>query len=127
VQSIYYPGFTYGGLGEGLAMLATLALLLMTPSGGPAFWWTVIALTALVAMHAVYWVITHPVNKFWLKDTRLKGFGAGFFSLGSKQAATSENASDGWIRLRNRWEYSHVLRAVFSAIALIALIIAVAI
>src|ERR687895_1371780 len=32
VQDIYYPGFTYGGLGEGLGMVATLVLLLLTPS-----------------------------------------------------------------------------------------------
>jgi Domain of unknown function (DUF1772) len=126
VQAIYYPGFTYGGFGEGLGILATLVLLIMTPTGQPAFWWTLTALVTLLAMQVVYWMITHPVNKFWLKDTRLKGFGAGFFSLGSKQGAASENESDAWIRLRNQWEYSHVLRAVFSVIAVIALIIAIA-
>src|SRR5919109_53615 len=114
VQAIYYPGFTYGGFGEGLGILATFVLLLMTPRSQPAFWWIVTAFVALVAMQVVYWLITHPVNKFWLKDTRLKGFGAGFFSLGSKQGAASENESDAWIRLRNQWEYSNVLRAIFS-------------
>jgi hypothetical protein len=127
VQGIYYPGFTYGGFSEGLAVLATLVLLVMTPAGQPAFWWTLTAFVALMAMQVVYWLITHPVNKFWLKDTKLKGFGAGFFSLGSKQAATLGSDDEGWTTLRNRWEYSHVLRAVFAAIALIALIIAVAI
>jgi hypothetical protein len=33
VQSIYYPGFTIGGLfGEGVGMIATLVLLLSTPA-----------------------------------------------------------------------------------------------
>ena len=128
VQSIYYPGFTYGGLGEGLGMLATLVLLLTTPSHHPAFWWIFTGLVALVAMHAVYWVVTHPVNKFWLKDTRLEGVAGGFFSLDPvKQGAASADGGDGWRRLRDRWEYSHVLRAALSVIALVALIIAIAI
>lgn len=128
VQTIYYPGFTFGGLGEGLGMLATLVLLLMTPTSRAAFWWTFTGFVALVAMQAVYWVITHPVNKFWLKDTQLKGVGGGFFSLDPmKQGAASEDASEGWRKLRDRWEYSHVLRAVLSVIALIALIVAIAI
>jgi hypothetical protein len=81
VQGIYYPGFTYGGLREGLGMLATLVLLLLTPTASARFWWILTALVALVAMHAVYWLVTHPVNKYWLRDTRLTGIGREFFSL----------------------------------------------
>jgi len=128
VQAIYYPGFTYGGLGEGLGMLATLVLLLLTPTDRPAFWWTFTGFGALVAMHAAYWIITHPVNKFWMKDTRLKGAAGEFLSLDPlRQGAASEDGSEGWKRLRDRWEYSHVLRAVLSVIALITLIVAIAI
>jgi hypothetical protein len=127
VQSIYYPGFTYGGFAEGLGMVATLVLLLLTPISHSAFWWTLTAFVALVTMHAVYWVITHPVNKFWLRDTRLEGFGEKFFSsYPMKQGAASEEGSDGWRKLRDRWEYSHAVRAVLAVIALIALIVAVA-
>src|ERR671916_3284396 len=50
VQGIYYPGFTYGGLGEGLGMVATLVLLLLTSSNSPAFWWTLVSFVALLAM-----------------------------------------------------------------------------
>jgi hypothetical protein len=128
VQGIYYPGFTYGGFGEGLGMVATLVLLFLTPTHGPTFWWALTAFIALVAMQAVYWVITHPVNKFWLKDTRLQGFGGEFFSLDPvKKGAASEEGSEGWKKLRDRWEYSHVFRAILAAIALIALIVATAI
>jgi hypothetical protein len=128
VQGIYYPGFTYGGFGEGLGMVATLVLLLLTPTHNPAFWWALTAFIALVAMQAVYWVVTHPVNKFWLKDTRLQGFGGEFFSLDpAKKGAASEEGSEGWKKLRDRWEYSHVLRAILAVIALIALIVATAI
>jgi hypothetical protein len=126
VQSIYYPGFTYGGLGEGLSMLAALALVLLTPSNRPAFWWIFTGLVALVAMHGVYWVVTHPVNNFWLKDTDLKGAAGGFFSLDPlNRGAASAGDHEGWRKLRDRWEYSHVLRAVLSAIALITLTVAV--
>jgi hypothetical protein len=128
VQTIYYPGFTFGGVGEGLGMFATLVLLLMTPTDLPAFWWIFTAFVALVAKRAVYWVMTHPVNKFWLKDTQLKGVGGRFFSLDPmKQGAASEDGSDGWTRLRDRWEHSHVLRAALSMTALIALTVAIAI
>jgi hypothetical protein len=129
VQPIYYPGFTVGGLSEILGILATVALLFMTPSRGTAFSLMLGALIALVAMHAAYWIITHPVNNFWLKNKDLKGVGAGFFAFGaSKRAALDGRTSDeGWKGLRNRWEFSHVLRAVLAASALIFLIIAVAI
>ena len=128
VQAIYYPGFTFGGLGEGLGMVATLVLLLTTPSDHPAFRWTFIAFTALVAMHVVYWVISHPVNKFWLRDIRLNGVAGGFFSLDPmRQGAASADNGESWRKLRDRWEYSHVVRAVLALIALTALIIAVAI
>jgi hypothetical protein len=127
VQGIYYPGFTYGGLGEGLGMVATLVLLLLTPSHRPAFWWTLTALIALVAMHAVYWLVTHPVNKYWLKDTRLQGFGGEFFALDPmKKGAASEDGGEGWKKLRDTWEYSHVWRAVLAVIALIGVIVATA-
>jgi hypothetical protein len=128
VQGIYYPGFTYGGFGEGLAMVATLVLLILTPGSSAAFWWTLTGFIALMAMHAVYWVIIHPVNKYWLKDTQLQGFGGEFFSLDPmKKGAASEEGSEGWKKLRDKWEYSHVVRAVLAVVALIALIVATAI
>jgi hypothetical protein len=72
VQTIYYPGFTYGGFSEWLGIIAVLLLLLATPTWSARFTCTFVALVCLVAMHGVYWVITHPVNRFWLKDTELK-------------------------------------------------------
>jgi hypothetical protein len=62
------------------------------------------------------------VNKFWLEDEKLSGLGAGFFSFEMNKAQT--RPSD-WIELRNRWEYSHVARAGFTLLSLIALVIAV--
>ena len=126
VQGIYYPGFTYGGLGEGLGMLATLILLLLTPSTSTPFWWTLTAFVALLAMHAVYWVVTHPINKYWLKDTHLQGWGEEFFALDPTKKGVARAGSEGWKELRDRWEYSHAVRAVLAAIALIALTVATA-
>ncbi|MGH9629945.1 MAG: DUF1772 domain-containing protein [Bryobacteraceae bacterium] len=128
VQAIYYPGFTYGGIAEILGIVATLVLLILTPTDDAAFWWTLTALTALVVMHGAYWVITHPVNKWWLKDQDLKGLGAKFFSSDPlKRGGVTDTGGENWKSFRDRWEYSHVLRAMLSVIALIALTVAIAI
>ncbi|WP_234851188.1 DUF1772 domain-containing protein [Sinorhizobium meliloti] len=71
MQAIYFPGFTFGGAAEPAALLLTAALLFLMPSGTAAFWLTVGAFAGLLAMHAAYWILTHPVNNFWLKDTQL--------------------------------------------------------
>ncbi len=71
MQMIYYLGFTIGGMvGEAGGLLATLALLWATEN---AVAWRLIlaALFCLLVMHAVYWLVTHPVNNFWLKDTNV--------------------------------------------------------
>lgn len=124
VQPIYYPGFTVGGAAEPLGLLMTLVLLFWMPRGGAAFWLTVGAVVSLVAMHATYWLLTHPVNNFWLKDVDLKGAGAGFFSFDPFKR-TSDPARADWTLYRDRWEYSHVVRAVFGLVSLILLVAAV--
>jgi len=127
-QTIYYPGFTIGGIAEGVSIVAALALLLLTPASNRAFWWTLVGLLCLVAMHAAYWVLTHPVNRFWTRDLSLRGVSAGFFAVGQRQRSQQVRAGsdEKWISFRNRWEYSHVVRAVFSAVGLISLIVSVA-
>ncbi len=122
VQSIYYPGFTIAGIAEPVAIIATLALLLVIPRGGTVFWLTLLALLGLAAMHAAYWIFTHPVNKFWLQGQPLGSAGAGFFGLGRPRPDTQPPE---WSALRDRWEYSHVLRAVLASLSLVALVIAV--
>lgn len=125
VQPIYYPGFTFGGIAEPAGILLTLVLLLLTPKGGAVFWLTGAALLALILMHAVYWLLTHPVNNFWLKDFKLKDASARFFSLG---ALRDENAPPPeWKTLRDRWEFSHAVRAGFGVTSLILLVSAVAV
>lgn len=128
-QTIYYPGFTIGGIAEGLSMVAALILIVLTPTHTQAFWWTLAGLIGLVAMHVVYWTRTHPVNKFWTKDLNLKGVSGGFFDVGRRMesAEGAGNSDENWVSFRNRWEYSHVFRAALSATALLSLIVAVAV
>lgn len=128
-QTIYYPGFTIGGIAEGLSMVAALILIVLTPTNTQAFWWALAGLIGLVAMHVVYWTFTHPVNKFWTKDLNLKGVGGGFFAAGRgmEGAEGTGNSDENWVTFRNRWEYSHVFRAALSATALLSLIVAVAV
>jgi hypothetical protein len=125
VQTIYYPGFTMAGFAEVLAMPATLALLLLTPVGGAAFPLTAVAFAATVAMHAAYWVLTHPINRFWLEGQELGALGKGFFGLDPTKRGRQEGG-DPWKRYRNRWEYSHVLRALLASAAFLALAVAAA-
>ena len=121
VQSIYYPGFTIGAFfGEFGAIIAALVLLIATPSETVAHLLTFIALIALLLMHALYWMLTHAVNKFWVADQKLGKAGAAFFS------PSGERAGEDWARLRDRWEYSHVARACCAMIALVALAAATA-
>lgn len=121
VQSIYYPGFTIGAFfGEFGAIIAALVLLIATPSDTLGRLLTFVALIALLLMHALYWMLTHAVNKFWVADQTLGKAGAAFFN------PSGERPGEDWTRLRNRWEYSHVARACCAMIALVALAAATA-
>src|SRR5438270_856714 len=79
-QSIYYPGFTIAGISEPLGIISTILLLGLIPAGSSDFWLTLIALFGLIGMQAVYWLLTHPVNKFWVQGEHLSSVGSGFFS-----------------------------------------------
>ena len=123
VQAIYYPGFTIGGAAEPLALLLLLVLIWLTPRGGAAFWLTVAAFIALAAMHATYWLLTHPVNKFWVEGVDMAGAGAKFFRVGR---IDQRGAPPDWTVLRDRWEYSHIIRAVLGLVGQTLLITAIA-
>jgi hypothetical protein len=68
------------------------------------------------------------VNDFWLKNQDLSAMGGRFFKFGSlpRKRRGGPGGEERWLRFRDRWEFSHVLRAVCSAVSLIALITAVA-
>jgi hypothetical protein len=117
VQAIYYPGFTIGGVFEPVAILAAFALLLFTPFGTLSFWLTAASVAGLLLAHAIYWALVHPVNMAWLKDEKLEGAAGAFF-------ATGRHVAGDWTALRDRWEWSHVARAVLEMLSLIALVVA---
>lgn len=128
VQTIYYPGFTFGGLvGELGGLVAAVILALLTPWSTTAFGLIAAAAALLAITHLLYWVLTHPVNGFWLADVELGRAGGGFFGADpSGQAAPLRAAAADWTALRDRWERSHVARAVTSSIALVLLVAGVA-
>ena len=123
VQTIYYPGFTIGGIAEVLALLMLLGLVVLTPKGSAVFWLTLAAFVAFAAMHGVYWLVTHPVNKFWVEGVDVSAAGAKFFRVGATDR--SGRAPD-WTVLRDRWEYSHIIRAVLGLVGQTLLITAIA-
>lgn len=117
VQTIYYPGFSIGGISEPLSILSTLVLLILAPAANAGFWLTLTALLSLAVMHLVFWLVTQPANKFWLVDQNLSELGVRFFG-------TASGETPDWIVLRDRWEGSHLVRAVFAALAFVLLLIA---
>jgi len=66
VQAILYPGFTIAAPSTAVHH-AAFALLLFSVRHD-----FVLAgrrgLASLALAHAIYWVVTHPVNKVWVKD-----------------------------------------------------------
>jgi hypothetical protein len=119
-QTIYYPGFTIGGGFEALGVLAALALVLLMPRGSTPFWWSLAGFVALAVMHAVFWTVTQPVNRYWAANLKLSSGARRFFGVNESLR------TDDWERLRNKWEYSHIVRSVFAAIGLICVTIAIA-
>lgn len=127
VQAIYYPGFTIGGIAEPVAALAVLVLLVIMRNWSAQLPWLLTAFIALVAMHLVFWSVTQPVNRHWLKDQKLSEAGAKFFETAHINA--TDRGSTGitdWRSFRNRWENSHVVRAILSAIAFVAITLVIA-
>jgi hypothetical protein len=105
VQPIYYPGFTLGAFSEPAAIVALVLLLVVTPRGSAAFGWTLSALAALVLMHLVYWVVVHPVNRFWLKNQNLADLSASFFAFGHGRNGSGSGEPADWTKFRDRGEY----------------------
>ena len=120
-QAIYYPGFTLGGIAEGVSVIALGVLAFLTRGSGATFWLTVAAFLAVVALHLVYWMLTHPVNNFWVKGVKMNRTGARFFGLSS--APRSGGQEPEWTELRDQWERSHLIRAALGVVGLLLLTI----
>ena len=119
-QAIYYPGFTIVGGAEPLGVIVLILVAILWEGSNVGFWLTGAAVFGLVASHAIYWLVTHPVNNFWLEDFELKGAGKGFFGFASRDLGNQD-----WTALRDRWEYSHIARAACVGVAFVCFSIAV--
>jgi hypothetical protein len=119
VQTIYYPGFTIGGIAEPLSILATGAALLIISAGSESFWWIAGALVALALTHLLFWIVVQPVNRQWLGSTKLSGAAEHFFRTGQAGSLAGD-----WTRLRDRWERGHAARAVAATIGFLLLLMA---
>lgn len=122
VQPIYYPGFTFAGIGELLGVILSLTVAMLSPRNGTAFllWW--FAFVAMLLTHLTYWLVTHPLNNFWLRDAKIGNAGTRFFGLEFLPAERTD-----WVSLRDRWEFSHIGRAIFSTVALLTSVIAISV
>lgn len=123
VQQIYYPGFTAAGIAEPAAILATFVLALLTPVAAPQFWLVVIACLAMIAVQAVFWLMTQPVNRTWVKDIELSKSAKTFFNV--ENDGPSRKGAEDWTALRDRWERSHLIRAILAVIGFVALLVAI--
>jgi hypothetical protein len=121
VQTIYYPGFTIGGIAEPLSIVAAGVALLTAPAGSGLFWLVAVALAALALTQLLFWLVVQPVNRQWLGSTRLSGAAEHFFRTGQAGGLSGD-----WTRLRDRWERGHAARAMTATIAFVLLLLAVA-
>jgi len=128
VQSIYYPGFTVGGMiGEPAAIVATVMLLLFASPNGAAFWLAAGALFALAGMQGLFWWRVQPLNKVWRKGRDMRRSASWRADKGRKSefAQFGEFINQNWPQLRNQWEHIHLVRAGLAMLALILLIVSV--
>src|SRR3954471_2361956 len=66
-QAIYYPGFTLAGIAEVCTVILLAVLVFLTRGNSAVFWLTLGAFIAFAGLHAVYWLLTQPVNNFWVR------------------------------------------------------------
>jgi hypothetical protein len=111
VQAIYYPGFTIAGIAEVGSIIAALCLLMLTPQLSLQFWLVLAAFVSLVTVQVIFWTLTQPLNKYWLQNAELSRSATRFFEAGSAPATADRTV------MRDRWERSHVLRAIASVLA----------
>jgi len=128
IQRIYYPAFTLGrGISEGLGVVLTFVLLLVTPGGTERFNWIAAAFASLLAMQAVYWTITYPVDKFWIERSQLSHGTRRFFGLSATaQTVALKEFERHWPALQQRWEISQIARAFFGFVGVVTTAVAVA-
>lgn len=99
-----YRGWALLGIVVVAALLATLALAFATRSQPQAFHAAIAAFACIVGTQLVFWLVTFPVNR---------------------RTANWSTLPRDWQRLRDRWEYSHVISAILNLAALVATCLAI--
>jgi len=126
MQTIYYPGFTVGRFRRSAECHCRRGP--STDDADPecgipvdAHW------LARPSGDGCHLLDTHPSREqFWLRGQNLGAWGSRFFNISPLREDESDQVGEEvWQRLRDRWEYSHVLRALLSAAGLLSLLVAV--
>lgn len=128
VQQIYYPGFTLAGaVNEIPSIIVTAVAVIVAGVAGDSREVVLgaVALLALVGVHVAYWLIVHPVNRFWVHDVDVDQMSSRFFGS-IRRAGRDQTQAASWTQLRDRWESGHLIRTVLASIALLALVISLA-
>jgi hypothetical protein len=128
IQRIYHPAFSIGGgIGEGLGVILTFWLMVVTPGDSDQFNWIAAAFASLLAMQFVYWTFTRPVSNFWSGPEKLGVATRRFFGLSTTAQTRAEREHEKlWPSLQQRWEISHIARAVFGFIGTVTIAVGVA-
>ena len=101
-------------------------LIFLSPKGTSVFWLTLAAAIGMLATQVVFWIVTQPVNRVWLNDVALGSAGSTFFSFSPAGHMADGGSAAGWKRFRDRWEYSHLVRAVLIFASFLSLLLALA-
>src|SRR5262249_32852676 len=123
--TIYYPGFTLCGFAEPASILSTAVLFLMTPPQKVSFILILMSLISLVALHAIFWLRTQPVNRYWLLREELSEARTTFLAGKKHQLPSRSDLFAHWMNLRDQWEKSHVIRAILAMLAFSLIVTAI--
>ena len=104
VQQTFYGGYAvFGGIAEVGGLVTSLGLLALDRRRGGRALWPLLSAVAFAGMLADFWFGNQPVNNqtvLW----------------------TPETVPADWMDLRDRWDMSHTLSAVFAAVAFLSLL-----
>ena len=89
---------------EVCAWIATVVLAFLVRQRRPAYRWTLIAMMAMGAAQVAWWLLIFPANQ-------------------AIETWTPATMPIDWTRIRDQWEYTHVVRAVLHILSLSALVI----
>jgi Domain of unknown function (DUF1772) len=112
VRGIYYPGLTVAGVAEPLAIVVIGFLLASVSPAMPSFWLVALALAAEALAHLLYWLLIVPMNGVWMTGESLRATPVPGIDAADRSA------------LQDRWERSHIYRAVASTAAFALLVAA---